>query len=85
LRNRIKNTVLLLSLLCWVFTLVNGVQATSFFDHFIDPHDGKFDTSNWRLKHKGFLPVLIIHSGGRQGLTAAACQCHQKRPHEVCC
>jgi hypothetical protein len=60
LRNRFKIIVLLFSLLCWIFTLVNGVQAASFFDRFIDPYDGKFDTSNWLLKHKGFLPVPII-------------------------
>ena len=37
-----------------------AAQASSFFDQFIDPTDGKFDTSNWLLNKKGFLPVPII-------------------------
>ncbi len=36
------------------------MQAASFFDQFIDPHDNKFDASNWLLNKKGFLPVPII-------------------------
>jgi len=36
--------------------LTPDVHAGSFFDKFIDPKDGKFDTGNWLLHHKGFLP-----------------------------
>ena len=35
-------------------------NAASFFDKFIDPKDGMFDTSNWVLENKGFLPVPIV-------------------------
>jgi hypothetical protein len=36
------------------------LQADSFFDKFIDPTDGQFDTSGWLIDNKGFLPVPII-------------------------
>lgn len=36
------------------------VNAGSFWDRFIDPEDGMFDTSEWLLTHRGFLPVPII-------------------------
>jgi len=36
------------------------VHAGSFMDKFIDPKDGKFDTSDWLLHHRGFLPVPVI-------------------------
>jgi hypothetical protein len=36
------------------------LQADSFFDKFIDPTDGQFDTSGWLIHNKGFLPVPII-------------------------
>ncbi|WP_455207003.1 hypothetical protein [Kaarinaea lacus] len=35
-------------------------NAASFWDRFIDPDDGKFDTSEWLLTHRGFLPVPLI-------------------------
>jgi len=35
-------------------------QAGWLSDTFIDPGDGYFDTSNWLLEKKGFLPVPII-------------------------
>ena len=35
-------------------------HADSFFDKFIDPTDGQFDTSGWLIDNKGFLPVPII-------------------------
>lgn len=34
--------------------------AASFWDRFIDPEDGMFDTSEWLLTHHGFLPIPII-------------------------
>ncbi|MBW2273001.1 MAG: BamA/TamA family outer membrane protein [Deltaproteobacteria bacterium] len=34
--------------------------ASSFFDGFKDPTDGQFDTSDWLLSKRGFLPVPII-------------------------
>lgn len=40
--------------------LTPDVHASPFFDKFIDPKDGKFDTGNWLLHHKGFLPVPVI-------------------------
>ena len=40
--------------------LSSNVHAGSFMDKFIDPKDGKFDTSDWLLQHRGFLPVPII-------------------------
>ena len=36
------------------------LQADSFFDKFIDPTDGRFDTSDWLIDNRGFLPVPII-------------------------
>ncbi len=35
-------------------------NAASILERFIDPQDGKFDTSEWLLTHRGFLPVPII-------------------------
>lgn len=44
-----------------LFYLLSGdAWAGSFNDRFIDPEDGMFDTSEWLLTHKGFLPVPII-------------------------
>jgi hypothetical protein len=37
-----------------------NAQASSFFEQFIDPQDGKFDASQWLITQKGFLPVPII-------------------------
>jgi hypothetical protein len=47
-------------MLVWLFISSNTVYASSFFDQFIDPQDGKFDASNWLINKKGFLPVPII-------------------------
>ncbi len=51
-------------LLCFVLVglvlLVQPAFAGSFMDQFIDPEDGKFDTSQWLLEGHGFLPVPII-------------------------
>ena len=40
----------------------NAAADSSFFDKFIDPKDGKFDTSNWLIEQKGFLPVPVVVS-----------------------
>ncbi|MFC1798823.1 glyceraldehyde-3-phosphate dehydrogenase [Thermodesulfobacteriota bacterium] len=53
----------MLMLLIAVFVIFLAGQnaiAGSFMDKFIDPKDGKFDASDWFLKHKGFLPVPLI-------------------------
>ena len=42
------------------FLFSSTVWAGSFTDRFIDPEDGMFDTSEWLLTHRGFLPVPII-------------------------
>ena len=34
--------------------------AAGFMDRFVDPEDGMFDTSEWLLTHRGFLPVPMI-------------------------
>jgi hypothetical protein len=59
---------ILLSMLFFVQT----AYATSFFDQFIDPQDGKFDTSHWLLEKKGFLPVPIIVTEPAVGYGAGA-------------
>ena len=53
--SQLRSTVSLLLLLCSA-----TLQADSFFDKFIDPTDGKFDTSGWLIEYKGLLPVPII-------------------------
>jgi hypothetical protein len=37
-----------------------SLHAVALFEKFIDPADGKFDTSGWLIDNKGFLPVPII-------------------------
>jgi len=34
--------------------------GAGFMDRFIDPEDGMFDTSEWLLTHRGFLPIPVI-------------------------
>jgi len=34
--------------------------AASFWERFIDPEDGMFDTSEWLLTHQGFFIYLYI-------------------------
>ena len=36
------------------------VNAGSFFDTFIDPKDGRFDTSEYLIDNSGFLPMPIV-------------------------
>jgi hypothetical protein len=43
-----------------MLALSDTAYAASFFEQFIDPHDGKFDASQWLIDAKGFLPVPII-------------------------
>ena len=52
-----KRTILVTLVACLISS---GVWAGSFNDRFIDPEDGMFDTSEWLLTHKGFLPIPII-------------------------
>ena len=63
--------ILLVILLC---TFIGGrkILAGSMMDKFIDPSDGKFDASDWLLKHKGFLPVPIIVTEPAVGFGAGA-------------
>ncbi|MFC1827779.1 glyceraldehyde-3-phosphate dehydrogenase [Thermodesulfobacteriota bacterium] len=65
-------TICIAAILFWIFSLVHTVQAASFFEQFIDPHDGKFDASNWILNKKGFLPVPIIITEPAVGYGAGA-------------
>ena len=53
-------SLIFLLVLLFAFLLTPNVHAGSFMDKFIDPQDGKFDVSDWLLKHKGFLPVPQI-------------------------
>ncbi len=59
-KNKTAQIIWIASILFWIFNSVHTVQAASFFDQFIDPHDNKFDASNWLLNKKGFLPIPII-------------------------
>ena len=59
-------------LLLWLFISGHTASASPFFDQFIDPKDGKFDTSNWLLNKKGFLPVPIIITEPAVGYGAGA-------------
>ena len=45
--------------LCLALLLLPGpCLAASLFDPFMDPTDGQFDTSDWLLSRRGFLPSL---------------------------
>ncbi len=59
-----RSTRVLLAFCCLMFLLLLSLpaQSASFFDPFIDPQDGAFDTSAWILDNRGFLPVPIIIS-----------------------
>ena len=59
-KNKTAQIIWIASILFWIFNSVHIVHASSFFEQFIDPHDDKFDASNWILNKKGFLPVPII-------------------------
>ena len=63
MRDRGKKTTLVFCFWVILLFLSNSTinaQASSFFEQFIDPHDGKFDASQWLIDAKGFLPVPII-------------------------
>lgn len=66
-------------LLCGIFGTASA-HASSFLDQFIDPTDGQFDTSDWLLTRKGFLPVpvLITEPAVGYGLGAAVVFFHDK-------
>ena len=60
LRQHLKISALAIGFTFLFILLCSSAFANSFFEQFIDPEDGKFDTSNWILNKKGFLPVPII-------------------------
>ena len=59
-----KNRTLLfwvtLGILTWFCMSGKSAHAESFLQQFVDPTDSKFDTSNWLINKKGFLPVPLI-------------------------
>ena len=59
-------------LLLLLFMSGRNATASSFFSQFIDPEDGKFDTSNWLIDKKGFLPVPILITEPAVGYGAGA-------------
>ena len=59
-------------MLLWLTISGHTASASPFFDQFIDPQDGKFDTSHWLLEKKGFLPVPIIVTEPAVGYGAGA-------------
>ncbi|KPJ99259.1 MAG: hypothetical protein AMJ60_05580, partial [Desulfobacterales bacterium SG8_35] len=70
--HKIAPVFYLASILIWMFVFANTVQAVSFFDQFMDPHDSKFDVSQWVLDKKGVLPVPIIITEPAVGYGAGA-------------
>ncbi|MGV7224263.1 MAG: hypothetical protein ACQ9MH_22445 [Nitrospinales bacterium] len=60
MRRSVLKVLLFIVVSLLLLQLSPDVHAGSFMDKFIDPKDGKFDTSDWLLKHRGFLPVPII-------------------------
>ncbi len=44
----------------WVLLSCGSVNAQGLWEAFVDPVDGKFDTSYWLLEQKGFFPVPIL-------------------------
>ncbi|MDX2434828.1 MAG: hypothetical protein QNK14_09480, partial [Desulfobacterales bacterium] len=60
MRQHLKISALTIGFTFLFILLCSSAFANSFFEQFIDPADGKFDTSNWILNKKGFLPVPII-------------------------
>ena len=72
LREHLKISALATGFVCLFFLLCSSASANSFFEQFIDPEDGKFDTSHWILSKKGFLPVPIIITEPAVGYGAGA-------------
>ena len=60
LRNKNAQVIFITFILFGMFALEHTAYAASFFEQFIDPHDGKFDAGDWLLDKKGFLPIPII-------------------------
>jgi hypothetical protein len=71
-KNKTAQIIWIVFFLFWIFNSVHTVHAASFFEQFIDPHDNKFDASNWILNKKGFLPVPIIITEPAVGYGAGA-------------
>ena len=71
-KNKTAQIIWISSILLWILSIVHTAQAASFFEQFIDPHDGKLDASNWLLSKKGFLPVPIIITEPAVGYGAGA-------------
>ena len=71
-KNKTVPRGLIVFMLLWLFMSGHTAIAAPFFDQFIDPQDGKFDTSQWILDKKGFLPVPIIITEPAVGYGAGA-------------
>ena len=54
-------------LLLVALLLAAPVSANDFFSQFIDPMDGKLDTSQWQATSTGFLPIPIFVSDSAAG------------------
>ncbi len=72
LREKTFRIMCIAAILLWMVSLVHKAHAASFFEQFIDPHDSKFDASDWLLNKKGFLPVPIIVTEPAVGYGAGA-------------
>lgn len=81
---RIKNISLYLMLFV-VFFCTNQTAQASFLEKFTDPTDGKFDTSEWLLTRKGFLPVpiLVTEPAVGYGLGAALVFFHKDKDNDA--
>ena len=71
-RHKSFRRICILCVLSWMLALSDTAYAASFFEQFIDPHDGKFDASQWLIDAKGFLPVPIIVTEPAVGFGAGA-------------
>ncbi len=83
-RNKTARMICSTSILFWMLTLVHIAYAASFFEQFIDPHDGKFDASDWLLNKKGFLhvPIIITEPAVGYGAGAALLFFHAKNDEQ---
>ncbi len=74
-------SLLLISAFCFPTLLV----AASFFDQFIDPIDGKFDSSQWLAGRSGFLPIPLFISDPAVGYGGglAVVFLHESKDEEV--
>ena len=60
MRQTVLKSLLFIVVNLSLLQLSHDVHAGSFMDKLIDPKDGKFDASDWLLKHSGFLPMPIL-------------------------